>query len=369
VPILQDLRADDVWFEADIRRVSENMTARFSDHYRSQVHPVFSLLTLGMTQFFRRLFNVDNFSAVRLTLATAAAMWMGLFFLFLRTIQCRKFDSIVFSAVAAVSSAAMFWAAVPESYVFGSATIVIVLAVTALSERRDIAPWADVAVAAAALSMLVTNFMFALVSLAARHRLKAAVQFAANALVVVVVLWAAQKLIAPSSHFFLGDREKLPHVDALSVPRVFFIHTLVMPDILSAPNEHSWLWPKLSVQHSAAWSLTRSGAIAVLAWLILLAAGAWAMVTLKSLKRFRLVLAVVIAGQLALHSIYGPESFLYTLNWLPLLVTVAAMSTLTRLRWISLSAAAVFIVSAAHHNYRELAFAFDALNAVSRGGS
>jgi hypothetical protein len=45
------------------------------------------------------------------------------------------------------------------------------------------------------------------------------------------------------------------------------------------------------------------------------------------------------------------------------------MSTLTRLRWISLSAAAVFIVSAAHHNYRELAFAFDALNAVSRGGS
>jgi len=138
---------------------------------------------------------------------------------------------------------------------------------------------------------------------------------------------------------------------------------VVMPDIQSIANDYPTLWLKLSVQDAVSWKLTSSGKIALLAWVVLFSAGLWAMLTLESLKKIRLVLALGIGGQLVLHTIYGNESYLYALNWLPLLVTVAALATLTRLRWLSLAAALVFIVSAAHHNYAELRFAFDALAA------
>jgi hypothetical protein len=361
IPILLDAKADDVWFEADVSRVYDNMSARFSNHFRSQVHPLFSLYGLGLTHLFTWLPGLDKMGAVRLAIAATAALWMVLFFVLLRTLRCRRLDATVFSLVAATSASFFFWIAVPETYLIGSATIVVVLAITALGERRDIPPWLDVAMAAAALSILVTNFMFGLISLTVRHRLKVAAQLAANALVVVVLLWTVQKFIAPSAHFFLGDHEGVAHVEAMTVPKIFFLDTLVMPDIESIANDHPWLWLKLSTQTSLTWKLTTSGTIALVAWIILLTAGAWAAVSMRSLGKFRLILGLGIAGQLLLHMLYGNESFLYALNWLPLLVTVAALSTLTRLRWMSLAAAIVFIVSAAHHNYSELEFAFSAL--------
>jgi hypothetical protein len=365
IPILLDSKADDVWFEADVARVFDNMTLRLSNHFRSQVHPLFSLFGLGLTHLFSWMPGVGKLGAVRMSIALSAALWVMLLFALLRTLHCRRLDAAVFCVVAATSASAMFWSAVPETYLLGSATIVVVLLVTALSERRHIAPWLDVAMAATSLSMLVTNFMFGLISLGVRHKLKVAAQLAANALVVVVFLWAFQKFLVPSAHFFLGDHEALYHhrIELTTLPRIFFLDTMVMPDIQSIANDYPTLWLKLSVQDAVSWKLTSSGKIALLAWVVLFSAGLWAMLTLESLKKIRLVLALGIGGQLVLHTIYGNESYLYALNWLPLLVTVAALATLTRLRWLSLAAALVFIVSAAHHNYAELRFAFDALAA------
>jgi hypothetical protein len=215
--------------------------------------------------------------------------------------------------------------------------------------------------------MLVTNFMFGLISLTLRHRLKVAAQLAANALVAVVLLWTVQKFIAPSAHFFLGDHEGIAHVEALTVPKIFFLDTLVMPDIESIGNDHPWLWLKLSVQHSLHWKLTYAGPVALTVWIFLLGAGAWAAATLQGLRRFRLMLCLAIAGQLLLHMIYGNESYLYALNWLPLLVTLTALATFTRLRAMVLGAAIVFMIAAAYHNYHELEFAFEALDARAAG--
>jgi hypothetical protein len=367
IPLLLDAKADDVWFEADVSRVYENMGARFSNHFRSQVHPLFSLFGLGITHVFTWIPGLGKMGAVRMAIAATAALWMALFFVLLRTLRCRRLDAAVFSLVAATSGAFWFWTAVPETYLVGSASIVFVLIVTALSERRPIPPWLDVAMAAAALSMLVTNFMFGLISLTLRHRLKVAAQLAANALVAVVLLWTVQKFIAPSAHFFLGDHEGIAHVEALTVPKIFFLDTLVMPDIESIGNDHPWLWLKLSVQHSLHWKLTYAGPVALTVWIFLLGAGAWAAATLQGLRRFRLMLCLAIAGQLLLHMIYGNESYLYALNWLPLLVTLTALATFTRLRAMVLGAAIVFMIAAAYHNYHELEFAFEALDARAAG--
>jgi len=270
-------------------------------------------------------------------------------------------DAVVFSLVAAVSASAVFWSTIPETYVAGSTTIVLVLMVTALAERKRIPSWLDVGVAAAALSMLVTNWMVALLSLVRRRPLKEAIQLGANAFLVVVFVWAIQKFIFPSAHFFLGDHEKWPHVKASTVPAILFLDTMVMPDVVPIANDLPTLWPKLSVQGSVSWHLTSVGPIALVAWGALFAAGVWAIAMLRTFKALRFVLVLSVAGQLALHLFYGNESFLYALNWLPLLVAIAALATRTRLRWFSLIAALIFIVCGAYHNVKSLEAALDAV--------
>jgi len=354
IALLMNVKADDVWFEADVMRVTGNMTDRFSDHFRSQVHPLFSLLALCITHVVQVVTGVGKLASVRLSIALMAGVWLALVYFVLRLLDCRRVDSLVFTLVAASSAAAMFWVAVPESYLWGSTTILAVLAVSAIGERRAIAQWVDTGMAAMALSILITNWMVALFSLTTRHRIKVAVQIAANGLVLVVLLWAVQKFLCPSAHFFMGDREKWPHVNAVSVPPIFFFDSMVMPGIQSIANDHASLWDKLSVQDSLWRHPSRLGAVAFTAWAVLLTIGGWALMTLETLQRFRLVLALSLLGQLFLHMVYGNESFLYALNWVPLLVCMVALTTRTRLRWFSLATAMVFAVSAGLHNWAAL---------------
>ena len=70
------------------------------------------------------------------------------------------------------------------------------------------------------------------------------------------------------------------------------------------------------------------------------------------------MLALSIAGQVGLHIVYGNETFLYALDWIPLFVTAAALATLTRMRWIVLALAAVFTVTAGIHNAHSLQATF-----------
>jgi hypothetical protein len=354
IPLLVNEKADDVWFEGDVKRVFDNMTDRFSAHYRTNMHPLFSLLGLVCTKALQHLFKITPLAAVRVTLTGCAALWMAAFFHVLRLLGLRRLDSSVFTILAATSSAAMFWATVPETYLFGSLTIVIVLLVAALSERRPIPPWLDVVTAAAALSMLVTNWMYALASMWTRRRLRDVIQLASNSFMVVVVLWGIEKFLARSAEFFLGYHEHVVRPVAAQVIPVFFLDSMVMPDVQVVANDSPSLWPKFSVQGAHTWHLTHWGVVALAAWISLLVMGVWSACTMASLQRFRLLLALAIAGQLLLHLLYGNETFLYVLDFMPTLVLLAALTTLGRLRWFALAAAGVAIVTCALHNYAEL---------------
>jgi hypothetical protein len=262
---------------------------------------------------------------------------------------------VVFSLVAASSAGAMFWSAIPETYLFGSLTIIAVLIIAAVAESgRRVPAWLDVAVGAASLSILVTNFMVWLASLVSRYRLQHAIQLACNALVAVVLLWALEKYLLPSAQFFLGAHEKTGAPPLGSALAVIFLHSMVAPEVWSLPNEQIGLWPKLSLQHTALGQIGALKVIAIASWLGLLCAAAWALARLPRYPRFRAMLALSIAGQIALHIAYGNETFLYALDWIPLFVTAAALASLTRGRWMVLTLAAIFAVTAGIHNAQQL---------------
>ena len=73
------------------------------------------------------------------------------------------------------------------------------------------------------------------------------------------------------------------------------------------------------------------GIVGVILWSLLLGLGLWALLSTKRPRRSVWRLASLL-GQLGLHTLYGDETFLYSLHFLPLLITVAALSTLTHLR-------------------------------------
>src|SRR3569833_1321273 len=252
VRTLIDSRADDVWFEADVSRVYDDMTDRGANLYRSTVHPLFPMLTYPAVHAIHKRFSVDNFRAVRAVMAATAGIWLAAFYFLLRLLRCRPLDATLFTLVAAATSAALFWTAIPETYEFGSMDNLVVLIATAIAERRATIPaWVDVAASAASMSILVTNFMVSLASLISRYRPRQAVQIACNALIVVVLLWGLQKYFFPSAHFFIGEHDKgSPTSPKLTALAVIFLHSFVAPEIWSRPNELPGQWPMLCYRHA-----------------------------------------------------------------------------------------------------------------------
>ncbi|MBS0421564.1 MAG: hypothetical protein JSR66_27900 [Proteobacteria bacterium] len=367
IQTLIDPRADDIWFEADVFRVYTDMTDRGANHYRTTVHPIFPLLTYPAIHASQKLLHTDKITAVRGAIALAAGVWLALFYALLRVLRCRRMDALLFALVAAATAGALFWTAVPETYEFGSLTILAVLLLAAASEQRTLPVWLDIAAGAASMSVLVTDFMVALASFVSRYRLQRAIQIACNALVVVVLLWGLQKYFFTSAQFFIGvhDSSTAPQ-DRPAALVVIFLHSFVAPAIRNTPNDTPIGFPMLSFQHLSLLPLDFVKAAAIISWLSLLGFAGWALVRLPQYPRFRIMLALSIAGQIVLHFVYGNETFLYTLDYLPLFLSAAALATLSRWRPVVLAAAVVFTVAGGIHNNMQLHAAFDMVESNAR---
>ena len=116
------------WFQADLVRVYENMTERWSDHYRTRVHPIFTLATNPVVHILS-IMGVAKPIAVRVLVSFASGLQISLAFHLFRLIGLRAVDAAVFSLLLAFSAASLFWTAVPETYIFGSVTVLLPLIV------------------------------------------------------------------------------------------------------------------------------------------------------------------------------------------------------------------------------------------------
>ena len=139
------------------------------------------------------------------------------------------------------------------------------------------------------------------------------------------------------------------------VTRSFFLHSMVAPHLGIAEG---YPVPVLSAQGSAAFSTGTAGTIATIAWMLLLVTIPLTLFDLHKSGSLAVVLAGYIAFQFALHCVYGRETFLYSVNYLPILATLAALGVKTRMRPLILALSAILAVSAALNNtaqFRSLA--------------
>ena len=367
---------DDVWFESDQPRIVADMSDRRSDHYRSEVHPLFSLLTTPVVYVLGTTLHISPVQAIRLVVAATAATWAITLFGLLRLLGLHRLIAVWFAVMGITTAAAVCWFAVPETFALGAIGIMLALIVTALSSSRTVSAAVYTAVSAFTLSVTVTNWMAGIVMAAVALPPRQAIRTSVKALGIVTAAWAVQKVFFRSVRFFVRSTHELKYVEPLSayrlwqVIRAFFVHSVLAPQfVIVDAGPYRSIPLKLVTQFSPIpsdpWALA-----GVFAWLGLLAIGAVAMVRMREHGRTRLSLAVILGGQLALHLVYGNETFLYSLHWVPLLVVVAALGTRTRARPIALGLAVVATIAMLITNTRRFDLAATAAAGImTRGGA
>ena len=333
------LQSMDFWFESDTIREVSNMTSRQDDHSRTSVHPLFSILTFTPTYLLAKILSLSSTHAVLAMTSLIAGVWIAALYLLLRLLGCRKLDAAVFTGLGLSSASALFWLPVPNSYSWGSLSIMLALILLLFAEQRRVGAGMYVVTSAFSLSITVTNWMAGLLVTLARWPWKQAAQLSINAFCLVVLLWGVQKFLFPSAEFFIGSRKEATWINhpqsgsSLNIASSFVFHSLIAPAVrfidddgyIQFGEDSFRLSQRLAFQFSSPGSAGLLGLLAVGLWSSLLLHGFWRLVTMGEHLRFRLVLAALLAFELSLHMVYGEETFTYSLNFIPLLLAVAAL--------------------------------------------
>ncbi|MFB2839395.1 hypothetical protein [Floridanema evergladense] len=358
--IITDFYAQDVWFGSDIPTVFGNITSLQSDFGRNNKHPLFPLLIFPLVFGLGKIFHLEPVAAARLVTALFAGAWIAALYALFRLMRCPRLDASIFSLLGGVSSAAVFWFVVPESFPSGSLSLLLPLLLLPLAEIQKVSPvWYGI-LSGFSVSITITNWMSGLLATFVSFRPKKAIQITLVTFVIVNVLWILQRIVFTNTGYsfapktFIGEKKFIttPESDSvLSAISSFFYQTIVMPAIEFKDSPIRPDWVKLATNTLTPGSGGIWGTVAAICWTGLLLIGIWGFFTTKQQPKLRIVLGLIIVGQLLIHSVYGArETFIYSLHFAPLLLILAAFSSLTRLRLVALVLAGVLVVSAGINN-------------------
>jgi hypothetical protein len=351
---------DEVFFQGDPLRNLINITDRNSFVYRSATHPVWVLLVYPAEMLLVRGIGLSEMRAIWLINAASAGAWLALIYSLLRAFGLHRPDALVFTLLAGVSAAALFWFPMPETYCLGTISLLLPLLLVA---RRTASCWAFLLANAFSLGITVTNWMSGIAATIVRFPLHRAVSLLLSSLVIVGALFGVQKALFPSSNMPVFFKPTSGMTEAskysfhaysggrVAAVRGILFHGMVAPAISFHPS--ALFKTMLSFQMAGLGSSGTLGLVATVLWTILMAAGVVSLCACRMAMSARLAFGAVLLGQLTLHTVYGDEAFLYDLHVTPLLVILAALTTLTRARIAALILAIALIPCALVNNARQ----------------
>lgn len=379
---------NDLWFDGDCNRHYSYMIDWKGDHSRTLRHPLYPLIIYTSVSLIRLLIP-DPSIAVRIFMASLAALWVSALFLLLRLMGCRPWDAMLFGLLAACSAATLFWFSVPESWGLGSLTILAPLIVVAIAQRHKVSPFWYIVASAASLSVTVTNWMMGILATLVQHSWRRSLKITGAAFLLVMIPWAIDKsikyLLNGAAFVASSDIEATQYLlskesgGPLNVVQSFLFSTIVIPAVQAGetainPSRSDLRpvagcmshgpWPLLMTQTSSIGSGSTWGLVATVLWIILLVLGMWAFFSLKHFVKLRLILGLTVAAQLVLHILFGYETFLYSLHFAPFLLVIAALSTLTRIRPLTIFLVIALTISAGINNVQQFHQALEHLQAL-----
>jgi hypothetical protein len=360
---LRARNTENVWFESDVERVYFNMTDRLSYQYRSKVHPVYSLFAMAVTAPAHRVAHLSLNDSADVFLALTAGAWVVLMFLVARKLG---FD-LLLSALAAftglVSAGGLLFFSVPETYGLASVSLLLCLWITLHVREGHWPKFGETLASASALAITVTNWSLGLLVTFRRRDWKGWLQLSCNALLLITAFWTVQKAIMPTSEYFSISGEERRYVNKIAPGPclhrtvAFLYHGVIAPRAYETADfdigdQVGPAWTKgISFQKSWPGSASLWGIGAALLWTLMLAVGFRAILTNRAgdlPKR----LSIFLLLQFLLHQLYGVETFMYELDWLPILLIVAlyGLKHMGRARW---AIAVVFVALLTVNNIQE----------------
>jgi hypothetical protein len=315
-------------------------------HYRNSIHPIFSIIVHPIVQLIASTTGAGALAAFRILTSLTAGLWSGALFLCFRLLLLRTTDALWLTIFANVTAASLFFFIVGDTFPFGSMSLVASLLALTWSRQRLLPTWTFVAINLLTAGFSMTNWPTGLLVTFLANDARRTAGIIWRTALCFAVLIAAEKLIYPSYQVVpdLGDEVAFVNHPSAGGPKrilpAFIITTIIAPRITLTSEPAEYTSPQnsqliLSVQHSQPGSARPGGYLLVATWLLLLAVGLLALATSDNIERF--VIATGTVAQLLLHLWYGEETFLYSLHFVPWLVTIVALPLRTRLRPVVIS--------------------------------
>jgi hypothetical protein len=288
----------------------------------------------------------------------AGGLFIAISYLVFRRMRLTRIDATLFTVIGATSAGALFWFPVPES--FGLAGVGVALALLVAAVPRPSVQALAAGCAASASCILTNGVVGGLAVLAHNARLsrwRRAVICLLLALGGMAAVWSVQEWWF-GTPFFLSHRllEYQQHLYPIGLERSVQVAQGLLAHPVVAPALHGGRPSFRSVDVATSGPL---GVVATLAWLALLTAGVARSVGLaRRGEQSELVFtaAVGLLLMLAMHLTLGREMFLYAMDVLPLLLTLAAASAVApRGRTLVRVLAVVLLVTGCINNLRQFA--------------
>ncbi len=356
------LEYKNIWFQADIARVIDNMTNRGGNHWRTSVHPVTSILFYPIGVLLTML-GLSPTHAARMVVVFFCALNGGLIFLVLRQIRLPRVPAIIFAGLFLASAAVIFWSSVVELYPIACTSLLPALFLMARGNKGRRFWW--IAVSAFTLSITVTNWAAGLIATFVRWKLKPFLAISVSVLGIVLALSIIQFFIFKDARIFIDPRglkwdavsfsepvmEKRgmlhEHWNPLGNLEALYITSVVAPPARVA-NQGGELIATNQLNGFTRGSY--AGLIATIAWLSLLVLGIWGAIKNRQAHIFSIGLGLMLLANGLLHSVYGEVTFLYAMHVIPLLTLLAAMSWFSPFRYAGAALALVVIIAGGSNN-------------------
>jgi hypothetical protein len=337
-------------------------------HRITSEHPLMPMALYYPAQALTRLTRQTIVGASRMMWAIIAAAWTVSLFGLLRRNECRLVDASCLTMLGFSSAAATFWFAVPEVFAIGSLTIILALMLAPRAPNGN-SLWRLGMANVLTLSMTITNWSIGLVLAGVYLRWRQALLVVLSVTAITSLLWGVQRLAFPHSRYIATESSRLTrfmHVPSAhriqDASRAFFVHTMVMPQ-LQIKNRGE-LQKVLSVQQSRVGSAHAWGHVAAVSWILLLLAGILATFTAIRQSPLMRVVVVSTALQLGLHIVFGGETFLYSMHFLPLLILFVVPATRSRFRVPILALSIIVAITSAINNQRQFSTASEFIRSM-----
>jgi len=325
------------FFGADIPRVYQNMTDRWSDFERTKVHPLFPLFVTTPNYALKRILDIDIKTASHVLLSLNSFFWTALLLVILQKITQRIPDAVLLTGFCACTAASVFWLATPETFSFGSTTLLLPLLLLVYPQFAK-SSVAQVLAGVVSASMVITNYMASFVAACATLSYRRMLSVALHVLAVLTLLWGIQNMIYPGTVFFLNTRGESRYLNKQgfqNTTQIFLLDSFTPSGIDRTVNPAHLLIPSIESPITVGLAQVRNmgtnnTVVTILLWiacLVLVALGVWQWLhTDDWMKTFGASVMLILFGQFVLHQIYSNETFLYSLHWMPFLVIVISFA-------------------------------------------